>query len=97
MVIRKRYSEFVKLREHLKRTFPKAGAALPELPRKGFMHRFQPKFLEQRKEGLAYFLKSVLLGLERLRYQLIRDNSCVLLNPEFASSPVMKDFLFGRL
>jgi len=57
ITIRKRYSEFDKLRKNLTKTFPLAGAALPELPPKSFMHRFQPKFLEKRKAGLAYFLK----------------------------------------
>ncbi|KAE9973405.1 hypothetical protein BLS_003614 [Venturia inaequalis] len=79
MKLRKRYSEFDKLRKNLVKTFPSCGASLPELPRKSFMHRFQPKFLEQRKDGIAYFL------------------TCVLLNPEFSSSPVLKEFLFAQL
>ncbi|QDS72965.1 hypothetical protein FKW77_008615 [Venturia effusa] len=79
MRIRKRYSEFDKLRKNLVKTFPSCGASLPELPRKSFTHRFQPKFLEQRKDGLAYFL------------------NCVLLNPEFSSSPVLKEFLFAQI
>ncbi|TLD24606.1 PX-domain-containing protein [Venturia nashicola] len=77
--LRKRYSDFDKLRKNLVKTFPSCGASLPELPRKSFVHRFQPKFLEQRKDGIAYFL------------------NCVLLNPEFSSSPVLKDFIFAQL
>jgi hypothetical protein len=55
--IRKRYSEFDKLRNNLVKTFPHAGAALPEIPPKSMVHRFQPKFLEKRKIGLCHFLK----------------------------------------
>lgn len=38
----------------------------------------------------AKFLESRRVGLE---YFL----NCVLLNPEFAGSPIVKDFLFGRI
>lgn len=55
--IRKRYSEFDVLRSNLVKTFPQAGAALPEIPPKSVFHRFQTKFLEKRKVGLAHFLK----------------------------------------
>jgi len=77
ITLRKRYSEFHKLRQNLAKTFTSAGGALPELPPKSFLHRFQTKFLEKRKIGLAYFL------------------NCVLLNPEFSSSPVLKEFVFS--
>ncbi|KAF1992608.1 PX-domain-containing protein [Aulographum hederae CBS 113979] len=76
ITLRKRYSEFDKLRKNLLRTFPLSEAAIPELPRKSVISRFQTKFLEQRKEGLEHFL------------------TCILLNPEFSSCPVIKDFLF---
>ncbi|KAF2460021.1 Phox homologous domain-containing protein [Lineolata rhizophorae] len=77
MMIRKRYSEFDELRHNLIKTFPHCTAALPQLPPKSVISRFRPRFLERRREGLAYFL------------------NCVLLNPEFAGSPVLKDFLFS--
>ncbi|KAK7609949.1 PX domain-containing protein [Phyllosticta paracitricarpa] len=83
MKIRKRYSEFDDLRQRLARTFPHAEAALPELPPKSFVSRFRPRFLERRKAGLSYFLN------------LLMSRSCVLLNPEFSASPVLKDFLFS--
>ena len=51
---------------------------MPQLPLKGVVAKFRPKFLERRKAGLQYFL------------------NCVLLNPEFSRSPVLKEFLFGR-
>lgn len=57
--IRKRYSEFDKLRRNLEQTFPNAGPALPPLPPKSTLKRFQPKFLEKRKLGLSYFLRYV--------------------------------------
>jgi len=74
--LRKRYSEFDKLRINLVRTFPQAGGAIPPLPPKSVISKFQPKFLEKRRAGLSYFL------------------NCVLLNPEFSGSPVLKEFLF---
>ncbi|KAF2435756.1 hypothetical protein EJ08DRAFT_717764 [Tothia fuscella] len=57
MKIRRRYSEFDKLRHNLVQSFPQAGAALPEIPPKSILHKFQPKFLEKRKAGLDHFLK----------------------------------------
>lgn len=33
---------------------------MPPLPRKSIVSRFNPKFLEKRKEGLTYFLKYIL-------------------------------------
>ncbi|KZF26137.1 PX-domain-containing protein [Xylona heveae TC161] len=77
MMIRKRYSEFDELRRKLLETFPTSEAALPPLPPKSVISRFQPKFLQARREGLSYFL------------------NCVLLNPEFAGSPVLKEFVFS--
>lgn len=77
MKIRKRYSEFDELRQRLAQTFPHAESSMPQLPPKSVISRFRPRFLERRKEGLAYFL------------------NCVLLNPEFSSSPVLKEFLFS--
>ncbi|WPH02438.1 Hypothetical protein R9X50_00530200 [Acrodontium crateriforme] len=77
MTLRKRYSEFDKLRTDLVRSFPHAEAMIPHLPRKSVVSRFRPKFLDQRKAGLAHFL------------------TCILLNPEFAASPVLKEFIFS--
>lgn len=55
--IRKRYSEFDDLRNKLLQTFPLSEAAMPPLPPKGVISKFRPKFLEQRRIGLSYFLK----------------------------------------
>lgn len=77
MIIRKRYSEFDDLRQRLVKTFPNSAAAVPPLPPKSMISRFQPNFLERRREGLSYFL------------------NCVLLNPEFSGSPVLKEFVFS--
>ncbi|KAI1181343.1 Phox homologous domain-containing protein [Nemania sp. FL0916] len=77
MNIRKRYSEFDDFRWRLMRTFPGFEAAVPELPPKGIISKFRPKFLEKRRTGLQYFL------------------NCIILNPEFSGSPVLKDFLFS--
>jgi hypothetical protein len=54
--------------------------------------KFQTTFLEKRREGLAYFLKSV--AQIPTPERLLNCGSCVLLNPEFAGSPVLKDFVF---
>lgn len=77
MKIRKRYSEFDKLRRGLVETFPQSAESMPQLPPKSIISRFRPRFLEKRREGLAYFLNSVML------------------HPEFAGSPVLKEFVFS--
>nr|OQO25509.1 hypothetical protein B0A51_04713 [Rachicladosporium sp. CCFEE 5018] len=76
MSIRKRYSEFDKLRNNLIKAFPYSEASIPPLPRKSVVSRFRPEFLEHRKNGLNHFV------------------NCILLNPEFAASPILKDFIF---
>ncbi|KAK4934581.1 hypothetical protein LTR10_024201 [Elasticomyces elasticus] len=77
MIIRKRYSEFDELRSKLIKAFPEATkSSLPPLPPKSAVYKFRPKFLEKRREGLAYFL------------------NCVMLNPEYAGSTIVKDFIF---
>lgn len=57
--IRKRYSEFDDLRHKLIQTFPYSEAAMPPIPPKSVISKFRPKFLENRRTGLQYFLKSV--------------------------------------
>lgn len=57
MRIRKRYSEFDDLRDKLLQTFPNSTAAMPPLPRKSVISKFRPKFLEDRRTKLQYFLK----------------------------------------
>ncbi|PWW73322.1 PX-domain-containing protein [Tuber magnatum] len=77
VTVRKRYSEFVTLRDMLRETFPRSLASLPTLPPKSVVSKFRPEFLEARRQGLSYFL------------------SCILLNPEFAGSPLVKEFLLN--
>lgn len=55
--------------------------------------KFRPRFLERRKAGLSYFLKYVFDALPKTLADI--EISCVLLNPEFSGSPVLKDFLFS--
>ncbi|KAJ9502412.1 hypothetical protein H2202_002478 [Exophiala xenobiotica] len=77
MTIRKRYSEFDELRSKLIKAFPHStNSSLPPLPPKSAIYKFRRKFLEKRREGLAYFL------------------NCVMLNPEYAGSTIVKDFIF---
>lgn len=77
MTIRKRYSEFDQLRQKLVAAFPlSTKSSLPPLPPKSAIYKFRPKFLDRRRQGLAYFL------------------NCVMLNPEYAGSVIVKDFIF---
>lgn len=63
MTIRKRYSEFDELRERLLKAFPDSTkTSLPPLPPKSAIYKFKPKFLEKRRQGLAYFLNCVMLS-----------------------------------
>lgn len=59
MRIRKRYSEFDDLRNKLLQTFPYSAAAMPPLPPKSVISKFRPRFLENRRAKLQYFLKWV--------------------------------------
>jgi hypothetical protein len=92
MRIRKRYSEFDDLRHKLLQTFPYSAAAMPPLPPKSVISKFRPKFLENRRAKLQYFLKCAypLTG-----WTIADSHSCILLNPEFSGSPVLKEFLFS--
>lgn len=77
MTVRKRYSEFDDLRNKLLQAFPDSTkTSLPPLPPKSAIYKFKPKFLEKRRQGLAYFL------------------NCVMLSPQYASSIIVKDFIF---
>jgi PX domain len=79
MKIRKRYSEFDKLRIQLIAAFPNATtSSLPLLPPKSVIYKFRAKFLERRRAGLQYFL------------------NCVMLNPEYSGSPIVRDFIFAH-
>ncbi|KAK5941454.1 hypothetical protein PMZ80_006733 [Knufia obscura] len=79
MTIRKRYSEFDDLRNKLLKAFPDStNTSLPPLPPKSAIYKFKPKFLEKRRQGLAYFL------------------NCVMLSPQYASSIIVKDFIFHQ-
>ncbi|KAK0747777.1 Phox homologous domain-containing protein [Apiosordaria backusii] len=71
--IRKRYSEFDDLRKKLIMTFPGFEAAVPELPPKSIMKRFQHKFLEKRRGGLQYFLNCILLNPEFSGAPVVRE------------------------
>lgn len=93
MRVRKRYSEFDDLRDRLLQTFPYSEGAMPPLPPKSVISKFRPKFLEKRRGGLQYFLKYI--SDFPFCFRGLTGNSCILLNPEFAGSPVLKEFLFA--
>ena len=78
ITIRKRYSEFDKLRQQLKFAFPNRLHQIPELPPKSVVSKFRISFLESRRRGLEYFLL------------------CILLNPVFSGSPIVKKFVRAK-
>jgi hypothetical protein len=95
MHLRKRYSEFDEFRERLVLSFPTFEAMIPQLPPKSVISKFRPKFLEKRRAGLQYFLQYAPNTPGYYVVKLMIPSSCVLLNPEFSGSPVLKDFLFA--
>lgn len=71
MQISKRYSEFNDLRIRLLQTFPNSEGAMPPLPPKSLISKFRPKFLENRRIGLQYFLKWVFVPFSCQDWALI--------------------------
>jgi hypothetical protein len=71
--IRKRFSEFDDLRERLLQTFPYSAGTIPPLPPKSVISKFRPKFLENRRAGLQYFLNCVLLNPEFSGAPVLKD------------------------
>ncbi|ORY96160.1 hypothetical protein BCR43DRAFT_563542 [Syncephalastrum racemosum] len=61
ITVRKRYSDFVDLREELVRNFPRLKKSIPKLPPKKVVGKFTPSFVEQRRRDLEYFFKYVAL------------------------------------
>ncbi|KXN70534.1 hypothetical protein CONCODRAFT_78788 [Conidiobolus coronatus NRRL 28638] len=59
--VRKRYSEFVRLREVLCRLYPNLKKNIPQLPQKKLVGKFQAEFVENRRQGLEFFLIYVTL------------------------------------
>ncbi|RGB41273.1 Phox homologous domain-containing protein, partial [Rhizophagus diaphanus] len=60
-VVRKRYSDFVKLRAQLIKAQPKYRKLIPNLPPKKIVGKFVPEFIEKRRKDMEYFLTYVLL------------------------------------
>lgn len=71
--IRRRYSDFVRLRARLRSEFPKVYT--PHLPPKSYAmsQTSNARFLEQRRGGLELFLRSVVLNPEIGGSQTVRD------------------------
>ncbi|CAI2165436.1 13583_t:CDS:2 [Funneliformis geosporum] len=61
IVVRKRYSDFVKLRSQLVKAQPKYRKIIPNLPPKKILGKFMPEFIERRRKDMEYFLNYVLL------------------------------------
>ncbi|KLT42093.1 Phox-like protein [Cutaneotrichosporon oleaginosum] len=62
--ITRRYTEFVRLRDTLRRAYPHLRRTIPALPGKNHMHKFSPEFLEERRPRLQRFLRTVALHPE---------------------------------
>jgi len=52
------------------------------------------RFLEKRKMGLSYFFQYVKTSTDIVT-KLTSGKSCIILNPEFAGSPILKEFLLS--
>ncbi|KAG2207250.1 hypothetical protein INT46_008868 [Mucor plumbeus] len=61
ITVRKRYSDFVELREELIKQYPTMKRSIPKLPPKKVVGKFTPAFVEQRRRDLEYFFKYVVL------------------------------------
>ncbi|CAG8478229.1 6865_t:CDS:2 [Funneliformis mosseae] len=61
IVVRKRYSDFVKLRSQLVKAQPKYRKIIPNLPPKKVLGKFMPEFIERRRKDMEYFLNYVML------------------------------------
>ncbi|ORX51881.1 hypothetical protein DM01DRAFT_1336878 [Hesseltinella vesiculosa] len=61
ITVRKRYSDFVVLRQQLLKHYPHLKASVPKLPPKKVVGKFTPTFVEQRRRELEYFFKYVVL------------------------------------
>ncbi|KAI8053184.1 uncharacterized protein B0P05DRAFT_561936 [Gilbertella persicaria] len=61
ITVRKRYSDFVDLREELVKQHPTLKRSIPKLPPKKVVGKFTPSFVEQRRKDLEYFFKYVVL------------------------------------
>ncbi|KAI7868713.1 Phox homologous domain-containing protein [Spinellus fusiger] len=61
ITIRKRYSDFVDLREELIQHHPGMKNNIPKLPPKKVVGNFTPAFIELRRRDLEYFFKYVVL------------------------------------
>ncbi|KAG2220329.1 hypothetical protein INT45_004014 [Circinella minor] len=59
--VRKRYSDFVDLRDELVKRYPRLKTSIPKLPPKKVVGKFTPTFVEQRRRDLEYFFKYVVL------------------------------------
>ncbi|CAO3587665.1 unnamed protein product [Absidia cylindrospora] len=60
ITIRKRYSDFVNIRQQLVKLYPNM-ISIPKLPPKKIVKKFDPVFIEQRRRDLEYFFKYIVL------------------------------------
>lgn len=70
IIIRKRYNEFVTLRQALVRDG--LHQMIPQLPIKSALLNFDPQFLERRRNGLEFFLSSILLHPQLCQHPLVK-------------------------
>ncbi|CAO3615241.1 unnamed protein product [Cunninghamella echinulata] len=61
ITVRKRYSDFVEIRQRLVKQYPHLKSSIPKLPPKKVVGKFTPTFVEQRRRDLEYFFKYIFL------------------------------------
>ncbi|GMK60031.1 hypothetical protein CspeluHIS016_0902480 [Cutaneotrichosporon spelunceum] len=64
VLIMRRYTEFVRLRDALCKAYPHLRGTIPTLPGKNHMHKLSPEFLGDRRPRLQRFLRTVALHPE---------------------------------
>lgn len=72
--VRRRYQEFVKLNDSMKRVLP--PGQLPELPAKTFrmgMSKFEPNFIEARRQKLEEYLTDLIAAVPPERIDALDD------------------------
>lgn len=83
-LVLRRYTDFQRLNNKLKATFPNLNLALPK--KKLFGDNFSSVFLGNRVQGLQSFINSV-MGNETLRNsQIVRDFFCIDEPPPYSES-----------
>lgn len=85
-LVLRRYTDFVRLNNKLKQTFPKFNLTLPR--KKLFGDNFSSVFLENRVQGLQMYINGIMANETLRNYQNIRDFFCLDEAPSYSDSMV---------